>query len=90
MQKNKYMLFQNVIKIKDRSSRLVATDKGGYAYEDEANEVKTYSPRGLGAKGARLEYGGYALELTPATAEAQGVYSAGSSYAENKFVEWEE
>lgn len=76
--------------IKDKSSRLVETDKGGYAYENEANEVKTYFPQGLGAKGARLEYGGYALELTPVTAETLGVYSAGSSYAENKFVEWEE
>ena len=46
--------------IKDKSSRLVATD----------NE-----------KGARLEYGGYALELTPVTAETLGVYSAGSSLA---------
>ena len=67
--------------IKDKSSRLVATDKGGYAYENEANEVKTYFPQGLGAKGARLEYGGYALELTPVTAETLGVYSAGSSLA---------
>ena len=67
--------------IKDKSSRLVATDKGGYAYENEANEVKTYFPQGLGEKGARLEYGGYALELTPVTAETLGVYSAGSSLA---------
>ena len=67
--------------IKDKSSRLVATDKGGYAYENEANEVKTYFPQGLGEKGARLEYGGYALELTPVTAETPGVYSAGSSLA---------
>ena len=67
--------------IKDKSSRLVATDKGGYAYENEANEVKTYFPQWLGAKGARLEYGGYALELTPVTAETLGVYSAGSSLA---------
>ena len=62
--------------IKDKSSRLVATDKGGYAYENEANEVKTYFPQGLGERGARLEYGEYALELEPVTVETLGVYGA--------------
>ena len=59
--------------IKDKSNRIIQSDRTGYAFENEANEVKTYFPQALGEKGARLEYEGYFLELTPFTAQSAGI-----------------
>ena len=61
--------------IKDKSNRIISSDKAGYAYENEANEIKTYYPESLGNKGARLEYGGYAVELTPQIRSGGAAYS---------------
>ena len=61
--------------IKDKSNRIISSDKAGYAYENEANEIKTYYPERLGNKGARLEYGGYAVELMPQIRGGGAAYS---------------
>lgn len=61
--------------IKDKSNRIISSDKAGYAYENEANEIKTYYPERLGNKGARLEYEGYAVELTPQIRGGGAAYS---------------
>ena len=38
--------------IKDKSNRIIQSDRTGYAFENEANEVKTYFPQALGEKGS--------------------------------------
>ena len=67
--------------IKDKSNRIIQSDRTGYAFENEANEVKTYFPQALGEKGARLEYEGYFLELTPFTAQSAGISAAAGRQA---------